>query len=287
MRIGSSTLNQNKPLSKSNIIKGIIPTNFKKYNINILDGFNNLNAWSPLRGTWSTDGNKLSTSTSPSLYPIITSFDSRSTNITATMSLDSAGPGVGFWIQDQDNWWAASTYYTLESENYITGYADIPSTCRDTCHWAIYCPPGKGSSCNGPCCSANCSAGQPLGGGRVCDQGPVYQSRSRYNFYINLLRSVNGTVSQEAIVLVRSTANIQTEYSPATISSEDDISAIQISTLDNTINITALNNSGSAYGTTISYTASNPNKGYKNGIIYTPGSSYQLSSNVDSLELIG
>jgi hypothetical protein len=285
MRIGSSSLNQNKPLSKNTIVQGIIPNNFKKYNINVFDGFSNLNAWSPLRGTWSTDGNKLSTVTSPSLYPIITSFDSRSTNITATLSLDSAGPGVGFWIQDENNWWAASTYYTLEAENYITGYADIPSTCRDTCHWAIYCP--TGGSCQGVCCSTNCPGGQPLGGGRVCDQGPVYQSRSRYSFYITLLSSVNGTVSQQAIVLVRTTASISTQWSPATVSSEDDISSIQISTLNNTININALNNSGFPYGNTISYTASSPNKGYKNGIIYTPGSSYQLSSNVDSLQLIG
>jgi hypothetical protein len=287
MRIGSSTLNQNKPLSKNTIIQGIIPSNFKKYNINISDGFSNLNAWSPLRGTWSTDGNKLSTITSPSLYPIITSFDSRSTNITSTLSLDSAGPGVAFWIQDDNNWWAASTYYTLGSENYITGYADIPSTCRDTCHWAIYCPPGKGSSCQGVCCSANCSAGQPQGGGRVCDQGPVYQSRSRYNFFIQLIKSVNGSISQDALVLVRTTANASTQWSPATISDQDDISSIQISTINNTINVSALNNSGSIYGNTISYTATSPNKGYKNGIIYTPGSSYQISSNVDSIQLIG
>ena len=60
-----------------------------------------------------------------------------------------------------------------------------------------------------------------------------------------------------------------------------------ISILDNTINITALNNSGSTYGSTISYVATSPNKGYKNGIIYTPGSSYQLSSNIDSVQLIG
>jgi hypothetical protein len=285
MRIGSSTLNQNKTFSKNNTIKGIIPNNFKKYNINISDGFNNLNAWDPIRGNWSTDGNKLSTSTSPSSYPIITSFDSRSTNITATLSLDSAGPGVAFWVQDQDNWWAASTYYTLGSEPYITGYENI--NCRDTCHWAIYCPPGKGSSCQGVCCSANCSAGQPQGGGRVCDQGPLFQNRSRYNFYIQLIKSISGSISQESLVSVRATASISTQWSPATVSSEDDISAIQVSILDNTINITALNNSGSTYGSTISYVATSPNKGYKNGIIYTPGSSYQLSSNVDSIQLIG
>jgi hypothetical protein len=285
MRIGSSTLNQNKTFSKNNTIKGIIPNNFKKYNINISDGFNNLNAWDPIRGNWSTDGNKLSTVTSPSLYPIITSFDSRSTDIVATLLLDSAGPGVVFWLQDQDNWWAASTYYTLGSEPYITGYQNV--NCRNTCHWAIYCST-PGGSCQGVCCSANCpGGGSPLGGGTVCDQAPVFQNRSRYNFFIQLIKSVNGSISQDALVSVRTTANISTQWSPATVSDQDDISSIQISTVNNTINVSALNNSGSAYGNTISYVPNSPNKGYKSGIIYTPGSSYQLSSNVDSIQLIG
>jgi hypothetical protein len=199
------------------------------------------------------------------------------------LSLDSAGPGVAFWVQDQDNWWAASTYYTLESEACITGYQNV--NCRDTCHWAIYCP--TGGSCQGSCCSTNCPGGRPLGGGTVCDQAPVLQNRSRYNFYIQLIKSISGSISQESLVLVRTTASLSTQWSPATVSSEDDISAIQVSILDNTINITALNNSGSTYGSTISYVATSPNKGYKNGIIYTPGSSYQLSSNIDSVQLIG
>lgn len=285
MRIGASSLNQNKTLSKNTIIKGIVPNNFKKYGNNISDGFDNLNAWDPIRGTWSTDGNKLSTVTSPSLYPIITSFDSRSTDITATLSLDSAGPGVTFWLKDENNWWAATTFYTVGNESCITGYQNV--NCRDTCHWAIYCST-PGGSCQGRCCSANCpGGGSPLGGGTVCDQAPVLQSRSRFNFFIQLIQSVNGTVSQEAIVLVRSTASLSTQFSPATVSDQDDISSIRITTLNNTISITALNNAGIVYGDTISYTATSPDKGYKNGIIFTPGSSYQLSSNVDLLQLIG
>ena len=80
MRIGSSTLGQNKTFNKSNIIKGIVPQTNKKFNPTLSDTFNILNAWDPISGTWTTDGNTLSTATSSSSYPILTSFDLRSQN---------------------------------------------------------------------------------------------------------------------------------------------------------------------------------------------------------------
>ncbi len=161
MRIGSNTLGQSKTLNKQNTIKGLIPQQVKNFNPSISDTFNILNAWDPIRGSWTTDGDTVSTSTSSSSYPILTSFDLRSQDITATMSLSSAGAGVVFWLQDQDNWWAGVTYYTQGSESYITGSYEncVP---RGFCY-------GKDAN------------GFPWGC-ESCSTGYNYGTRTRYNF---------------------------------------------------------------------------------------------------------
>jgi hypothetical protein len=266
MRIGSSTLGQNKTLNKSNIIKGIVPQTNKKFNPTLSDTFNTLNAWDPISGTWSTDGNTVSSSTSSSSYPILTSFDLKSQNITATMSLTSAGAGVVFWLQDASNWWAGVTFYTQGSESYITGSYEncVP---RGFCY---------GIDANG----------FPWGC-ESCSTGYNYGTRTRFNFYVRLLSSVNGTVSSVANLLLRSTCNATSSFSPATVSGDDNINGIELSTSGDIITVRGRDDSNNYYGSTISYTASSPNKGYKSGVIFTPGSNYQESSLVQDISIVG
>lgn len=270
MRIGSNTLNNKKTISENKIVKGIQPLQNKNFNLDISDTFNNLSAWSPISGNWSTDGDTITTSTSSSSYPILQNFDLKAQDITATMSLTSAGPGIAFWIQDSQNWWAGITYYTTFSETY-TVRVDTRTDCVDR----GFC---FGTDLNGaPWGCYSCSTTSTA----------VPGTRTRYNFYIQLIKSENGIVTDVTNVLLRSTCTASTQYSPCTISSVDNINGIQISTLGNLITFRGRDDSNNFYTTSISYTASNPNKGYGSGVIYAPGGNYLLNSSVQDITIVG
>jgi len=266
MRIGSSSISQNRPSSRNNISKGIIPNQNKRFNQSLTDAFENLNAWNPLRGAWNTSGTVLTTSTDASNYPILSSFDLRSQNITATMSLTSAGPGVVFWLVDENNWWAGVTWYVTSSEQYITGTftSCVP---REFCY---------GIDANGK-----------QWGCESCSTGYNYGTRTRYNFYLRLLSSVNGVVSSVTNVVLRSTCSVSTSWSPCTVASNDNINGIQISTSGDTITVRGRDDANNFYGTAISFTPSNPNRGFGSGIIYTPSSNYLLNSSVQNISIVG
>jgi len=267
MRIGSSSLSQNKSISESNVSKGIIPNQNKNFKPLVSDQFQNLNAWDPIRGTWSTNGSTLTTSSAASLYPILTSYDLKSQNITATMSLTSAGPGIVFWLQDENNWWAGATFYTTSSESYITGTYSCNCVPRGFCY---------GIDGNGfPWGCESCS---------TC----YYTStRTRYDFFLRLFNAVNGSISVITNVLIRSTCSVSTQWSPCTASSADNINGIQIETSGNSITIRGRNDANSFYSTILSHSASSPNRGYKSGVIFTPGSNYLLNSEVQNITIVG
>jgi hypothetical protein len=267
MRFSASSINKTKTTSENNIVKGIIPNNFKKFNPNISDEFDNILNWQEIRGTWTTTAGKVSTSTAASSYPIISNFDLRSQDISATMSLDSAGPGVVFWLVDSDNWWAGVTYYTaaINAEQYISSYFTY--------------------SVGNPICYGWDGARQ-WGCSRGVSQAN-YAYRTRYNFYIKLIKSENGVISDVTNILLRSTCSVSTAWSPCTASSADNINGVQIVTSGDTITVRGRDNANNFYGSAISYTATSPNKGYRSGVVYTPGSTYLLSSNVDNISIIG
>lgn len=287
MRLGSNSISQNRPISKQTIQPGIIQNQFKKFNPLVSDNFNIIGPWSPTRGTWVTDGTNLSTSTAATSYPILTSYDLRSQNITATMSLISSGAGVVFWLQDENNWWAGVNFYVQSSESYTTG--TFSCNCKNVCHWAIYCPTVGNfqPSCTFPCCTTNCPGGRPLGGGTVCKTCYSTGTRTRYNFFIRILRSVDGSVTQESILNLRSTASDSTQWSPATVSSADNINGIQLSTSENVITLRGRDNANNFYSSSISYTASNPNRGLRSGIIFTPGSNFLVNGAVQDITIVG
>jgi hypothetical protein len=281
MRLGSNSISQNRPISKQTIQPGIIQNQFKKFNPLLSDNFNIIGPWSPTRGTWVSDGNNLSTTTDATSYPILTSFDLRSENITATMSLISSGVGIVFWLQDENNWWAGVTFYVQSSESYITGTFEC--NCRGTGRcWGCY--GGPNVPCPSP--STGCSPCRCLEV-TTCDTCYSTGSRTRYNFFIRVLSSVNGTVNQEAILNLRSTANATSQWSPATVSSADNINGIQLSTSGNVITLRARDDANNFYGSAISYTASNPNRGLRSGIIFTPGGNYLQNSSVQNISIVG
>jgi hypothetical protein len=208
------------------------------------------------------------------------------------MSLDSAGAGIAFWVQDANNWWGAVTYYTVGNETVSNGTSTTTTTTWYTGYHAVS---GSGTGCligNCPNVPATCGC-WPSGGTNsstttTCNNS----SRSRYNFYIRILKSVNGVVSEEGSpILIRSTCS--QSFSGSTCSSiceqssDDNINGIELTTLENTITLRARNNSNSFYSTSISSTPVNPNRGYKSGIVYTPGGNYLLSSSISDISIVG
>jgi hypothetical protein len=264
MRIGSSSLNQLKTVNNKVTIKGITPQKSKNFKPIVSDTFNILNAWDPVRGNWSTDGNTVSTSTPSSSFPILTNFDLKSQNILATMSLSSAGAGVVFWLQDENNWWAGVTFYQNTLTSYQTG-----RNCYDVGNARCW-----GSSHNR---SWGCER-------QVCDD--IYATRQVYDFYIKLIKSENGIVSDLTNILLRRTCSATSSFAPCEVSSSDNINGIEVSTNGDVITIRARNDSNTFYGSGISYTALNPNKGYKSGVIFAGGSNYLESSLVQDISIV-
>lgn len=254
MRFSSSSINQTRPVAKNNIVKGIIPSNFKDFNPVISDTFDTKEDWEELRGTWTASSGTLSTSTAASSYPILCSLDLRSQDITSVMSLDSGGPGVVFWLVDADNWWAGVTQYLTTTESYY-----VSRHCYYVGNPVCYGWDGTRSwGCERQVCVDN------------------YGTRTRYNYYIKLLKSEGGVVSEVTNVIPNSS-----------LSSADNINGIEISTSGNVITIRARDDANNFYGTSISYTATSPNKGYRSGVIYTPGTTHLLSSNVQDISITG
>ena len=266
MRFGASTLSRQKTMSKNNYSKGFIPNKYKKLDKTTTDIFANLNAWIPNVGSWSTTGSVLSTSTPGSGYAILVSYDAKSQNITATMSLESAGPGILFWHQDDNNYYAGITFYTSSAENYATGTYDC--NCRDRGY-----------------CFGEDANGFPWGC-EICDTCYNYSSRSKYDFYIKIIKKENGVFSDVSNVLLRSLCSVSSGLSPCTVGSTDNINGIRLTTNENTITLEGRNDSNSFYTSLISFTATNPIRGYNSGIIYAPGGNYLLSPNVSNISIL-
>ena len=291
MRIGANSVVKRTTLSNKKLSKRVTGNSFKDLNPSYSDNFSLLNSYFvPLRSsTWSTSSNQLTTPTSASNYPILSNFDSRATDVVSTISLASAGPGFAFWLIDENNWWAATTFYTSESEGYSTDNNSC-QPCVTTPPWSYYCPNPGAFQCgcrSGPapsacCCSQGCCS--PQGGGTSCS--PCPGTRQRYKFYVKLFKAENGTISEVTNILLRSLCSITSNNSPCTVGSTDNINGIQVSTSGNTITVRARDDANNFYGTSISYNAVSPNKGYKSGIIFTPGSNYLLSSVVTSINLV-
>ena len=110
------------------------------------DNFNRANSssistgtisWEETRGDWEILSNQLSSSTSASLYPIVT-VRANTKNARTRIGLGSSGWGwgVAFWVTDQNNWFSATTdQYSTSSGFYScpNGGTLSGTTCVKTC----------------------------------------------------------------------------------------------------------------------------------------------------------
>ena len=253
MRIGSSTFNKRKTVGQKKLPKRLLTNQNKDVNPSLSDTFQNLSSWKPLSGTWSVSSGDLSTSTSSSSYPILLNFDIQSQDVVITSSINSSGAGVVFWAVDQNNWWAALPFYSTESESYVV--SSYSCNCTDSGRaWGFY----KGR----PLYSEDCS---------TCYN---YANRNRYRYYIRLISSVGGTVS-----------TIGNSELFNSLDTNDNINGIRVTTSGNSITVEMRNASNNFYATTISHTATTPNRGYESGIIYAPGGSFE-SSVVNDISIV-
>ena len=282
MRLGSLTFSRRKTFARQTIPKGILQAQLKNVSNQLLDNFEILSAWIPERGNWSTTNNVLTTSTSATEYPILLSYELRSSNIVSTMSLTSAGPGIVFWYSDINNWWAASTFYAQGSETYTSGSYECNCSGAGRC-WGCYQSPGF------PCPGApttNCSPCRCL---EVQNCSTCYNTsgRTRYNFFVKIIRNLNGTVSDMINLNLRSLCSISTQWSPCTVGSNDNINGIQISTSENNIIVRGRQDNNTFYGSQINYAAPSPIRGQRSGIVFTPGSNYLLDSSIQNISIVG
>jgi hypothetical protein len=253
MRIGSSTFDKIKTVGERRVPKGILTNQNKNISPVLSDTFLNLSSWKPLSGTWSVSGGDLSTSTSSSSYPILLNYDIYAQDVVITSSINSSGAGIVFWVVDQNNWWAALPFYSTENEQYVA--SSYSCNCSDTGRaWGFY----KGR----PLYSQDCS---------TCYN---YANRNRYRYFVRLISSVAGVVS--------TIGNTELFNS---LDTNDNINGIKITTSDDTITVQMRNASNAFYATTISHTATTPNKGYGSGVIHAPGGSFE-SSVVNDIEIV-
>jgi hypothetical protein len=255
MRIVSSAKSRVATLKERLIPRGILCCESLLFNRKFLEDFESsvagdsvsiLSEWDITRGLWQVEVEEgLTTTTSASAYPIIRSYDMSNKNIKATIYLQSGGPGVVFWMKDEENWWAATTFFVSNSEPYRVNYYEN-------------------------------------------------STRSRFNYYLRLLKSENGVVETMKTILIKTDCSDFSDLSPCT-NSEINLSAIEIETKEGTISINGIYNSQNLFGDEeepsvefidkkfykmIQYNAGDIIRGNFSGIIYTPGSNYQESSEV-------
>jgi hypothetical protein len=77
--------------------------------------------WEVLNGTWTESGGNVSANTTNAVAAIETGVTNGEWEID-TQSTTTGGPGVGFWITDQQNWWGVR-YYTEQYSFTIPGNA--------------------------------------------------------------------------------------------------------------------------------------------------------------------
>lgn len=114
-------------------------------------------SWKIWRGTWGISGNKASSSTAASSYPLAT-LNFTSTDVTISIGSPEAGMGASFWVSDADNWWAA-TYeqvYSCQTCSACSSYNPLSCCAFNT---FTYC--SAYSTVTGNACCNNAIAGNP------------------------------------------------------------------------------------------------------------------------------
>lgn len=211
--------------------------------------------WSNTFGSsWSRLFDDAYTSTAASSYPKAT-FDAGTSAVTVRADVGVAntfGWGVLFWVVDANNWWAAHTYRTSYSIA-ITG-------CTYPCGTPAGLPPGvsiAGGGCEG-CACYRTDTGE-ITGYASCQIGVIGYTTG-YNYQVDIIRSVNGTLSLVNNLNVRQ----------GDIGAGQTIQYVQIqTTLAGQITLSAAMSTGHT-NTPLTITPSSPNMGKRHGMIIVP-----------------
>lgn len=245
MRINTTSLSGTKTLNARKIPKSIYASANKNYKREYNDNFTKLGAWINLKSGWTFGGGQ-ATTTQPSSNYTLSVTDINSKDVDAQINLNQSGAGIAFWVESPNTWWAAIPYYTTNSETYVSSYYEC--NCQQCC-WGYYCRPRPQTGCHSTCGSCGCWS---------C---PNYSTGTRYNYYLRILQSVNGTVS------VIQDTNFNSRLNDDT----DNLTGMRILTKGPAVTVYAKDNNGNFLETTNSFTATSLPSGVLNGIIFAPG----------------
>ena len=245
MRINTTNLSGTKTLNARKIPKSIYASANKNYKREYNDNFTKLGAWINLKSGW-TFGSGQATTTQPSTNYTLSVSDVNARNIDAQINLNQSGAGIAFWVESPNTWWAAIPYYTTNSEQYISSY--YYCNCQQCC-WGYYCRPRPQTGCHSTCGECGCWS---------C---PNYSTGTRYNYFLRILQSVDGTVS------VRQDTNFNSRLNDDT----DNLTGMRIVTNGPSVTVYAKDNVGNFLETTNSFTASSLPVGILSGIMFAPG----------------
>jgi hypothetical protein len=240
--------------------------------------------WTNVRGTWFANGSQAQSNDAASNYSLASATLS-SNNMVVSASVGGGG-GVGFWVSDANNWWAAS--YTNTSSSYSCNCQTCTQYCCSSCtvtscgSCGSYYQCSSGFVCQGTKCCVGFNT--VIGNASLvcnsctvtdCGQCGSYpcgsyscncQTCTDIYHYLRLSRSVSGTITTSVV---------------SDVALAQAAAAIKVETSDNTIVARAYSNTSmSSVIGTINTTQTSPTKAPKAGIIKTP-SSYTQSSTID------
>ena len=242
--------------------------------------------WTAVRGTWFANGSQAQSNDAASNYSLA-SANLSSNNMTVSASVGGGG-GVGFWVSDANNWWAAAYTNTSSSYSCNCQTCSQANTCTvtDCASCGSYKRCNSGFLCmgNGACCVGfNTVIGSPV---TVCNTCSVTSSAlcgsSSFScncqtctdvyHYLRLSRAVSGTITTSVV---------------SDVALSQAAAAVRVVTVGDSITARAFsdNNFASVIGT-ISTTPSSPIKAARAGIIKVP-SSHTQSSTIDNFAAEG
>lgn len=242
--------------------------------------------WTNVRGTWFANGSQAQSNDAASNYSLASA--PVSSNDMTVSALVGGGGGVGFWVSDANNWWAAAYTNTSSSYSCNCQTCSQANTCTVTscpsCGSYKYCNSGYLCNGNATCCVGGGSViGSSLTGCNTCSVtssalcGSSFfscncQTCTDIYHYLRLSRAVSGTVTTSVV---------------SDVALSQAASGIRVTTLNNSITARAYSDSNfaSIIGT-ISTTPSSPVKAARAGIIKVP-SSYTQSSTIDNFAAEG
>ena len=247
--------------------------------------------WTNVRGTWFANGSQAQNNDAASNYSLASAtLSSNDMVVSATIG---AGTGVGFWVSDANNWWAAA--YTNNSSSYQCNCDTCPSYCCNSCTvtdcglCGSYYQCSSGFVCQGTKCCVGFNT--VIGNASlVCNSCMTYNNCARCGSYVCGSYSCNCQTCTDVfhyLRLSRSLSGTVTSSVVSDVALSQAANSIKVTTSGDSITAVAYSDSSitNVIGT-ISTTQSGATKAAKAGIIKVP-STYTQSSTVDNFAAEG